>query len=178
MKVKLAKETPVQQSKAGKALITLKTHVRRQMELKFRNIHAVVKYNRPFSDYEWLNDLDKAKGLDVDVTYTGRKAGTYLLEYAETERETLVELVKKSQFFSLSMDGSTDCATVEQETLFLKTSQNGRHHVKFLCIGMPQSSCSDDLFKFVVNQLKANKVYEHMNKFVGLGSDGASNMIG
>ena len=87
------------------------------MELKFRNIHAVVKNNRPSSDYE-------------------------------------------------------------QETLFLKTSQNGRHHVKFLCIGMPQLSCSDDLFNFVVNQLKANKVYEHMNKFVALGSDGASNMIG
>ena len=130
----------------------------------------MVKYNRPFSDYQWLNQLDKAKGLDVgDSTYSKQKAGVKFLEFiAQTERDKLVTLVANSHFFSLAMDGRSDVATIEQETLFLKTCYQGKLHVNFLCVEQPESTASDDLYEFVMNQLKSNQIYEHMTKFIGM----------
>jgi hypothetical protein len=33
-------------------------HINKQLDLKFRNVHAVIKQNRPISDYMWLNELE------------------------------------------------------------------------------------------------------------------------
>ena len=44
--------------------MALKEHTRKDLELKFRNVHALIKKNRPISDITWLNQLDRAKGLD------------------------------------------------------------------------------------------------------------------
>ena len=46
-------ETP-----AHKSLLTLNEKNRKQLDLKFRNVHAVIKQNRPISDYMWLNELE------------------------------------------------------------------------------------------------------------------------
>ena len=85
-------------------------------------MHALVKYNRPLSDFSWLNRLDASKGLDVHVgeIYNNRKAGTLFLEnIAQIEREKLVSVIENVKFFSLTMDGSTDDSSVEQETMFI-----------------------------------------------------------
>ena len=42
--------------------------------MHFRNVHALVKNNRPLSDIKWLYELDKAKGLEIGDTYDNRKA--------------------------------------------------------------------------------------------------------
>ena len=46
-------ETP-----AHKSLPTLNEKNRKQLDLKFWNVHAVIKQNRPITDYMWLNELD------------------------------------------------------------------------------------------------------------------------
>jgi hypothetical protein len=107
---------------AYKSLLSLKESTRKQLENKFRNMHALVKYNRPLSDFSWLNRLDASKGLDVHVgeIYNNRKAGTLFLEnIAQIEREKLISVIENVKFFSLTMDGSTDDSSVEQETMFI-----------------------------------------------------------
>ena len=43
--------------------MALKEHTRTELELKFRNVHALIKKDgRPISDITWLNQLDRAKG--------------------------------------------------------------------------------------------------------------------
>ena len=49
--------------------MALKEHTRQDLELKFRNGHALFKKNRPISDIIWLSQLDRAKGLDHSKTY-------------------------------------------------------------------------------------------------------------
>ena len=44
--------------------MALKEHTRKDLELKFRNVYALIKNNKPISDITWLNQLDRAKGLD------------------------------------------------------------------------------------------------------------------
>lgn len=76
------------------------------------------------------------------------------------------------------MDGSTDSAVVEQETLFFRASKNGKIVTRFVCIGESNSTSSADLYTFVKDSTKENGFEEHMNKLVGFGSDGAANMMG
>ena len=49
---------------------------------------------------------------------------------------------------------------------------------RFVCIGEPKSTGSEDLFAFVPGKLNDNFLSNHMSKFVGFGCDGASNMMG
>ena len=61
---------------------------------------------------------------------------------------------------------------------FFRSSINGKIICKFICIGEPESTSSDDLYKFVNEQLENFGFKDHMNKLIGFGSDGASNMTG
>ena len=49
--------------------MALKEHTRKDLESKFRNVHALIKKNRLISDIAWLNQLDREKGLDHSKTY-------------------------------------------------------------------------------------------------------------
>lgn len=72
------------------------------------------------------------------------------------------------------MDGSTDEATVEQETLFVRFCCQGDTVTKFLTIA---STSSADLYTFVTNILKTHELNQNIS-FIGFGCDGAANMMG
>jgi hypothetical protein len=50
----LAARAP-EKTPAYKSLLAINQHNRKIISYKFRNVHAVIKHNRPFSDYVWLN---------------------------------------------------------------------------------------------------------------------------
>ena len=60
LQVKHAKDQP-EQTEGHKTLVKLNEQIQKQVINKVRNVHAIVKHNRPISDFVWLNDLDKAK---------------------------------------------------------------------------------------------------------------------
>ena len=164
---------------AHKTIISLNESRRKQIELKFRNIHALVKHNRPISDFTWLNELDEVKGLQHGNTYNNRSAGTLFLEFiADNVKCELVSLFENVKFFSFTMDGSTDSSTTEQETIFVRFCIGGQIHLRFVCIGQPRSTSSADLLAFVKKKISENNLDQHMHKLVGFGSDGAANMMG
>jgi hypothetical protein len=48
----------------------------------FRNAHAIAKQNRPLTDYKWLCQVDKSKGLDIGNTYqTEHMAREYVVAF-------------------------------------------------------------------------------------------------
>jgi hypothetical protein len=51
-------------SEAGKTLKLLKSSEVHRLAFLFRNAHAIAKQNRPLTDYKWLCQVDKSKGLD------------------------------------------------------------------------------------------------------------------
>lgn len=65
----------------------------------------------------------------------------------------MIELLTGNKFFSLTMDGSTGSAVVEQETLFFRASINGKIVSR---IGEPNSASSVDLYTFVKDSTKEN----------------------
>jgi len=101
----------VSQSKAGKALTLLKSTQRAKLSLHFRNVHAIVKNNRPLRDYVWLYDLDHdvKKDLFEGETYRSQKSSLpFLSSISDIERQQTAEMVKQATLFAFLMDGSTD----------------------------------------------------------------------
>jgi predicted DsbA family dithiol-disulfide isomerase len=89
-----------QTTTAHKTVIALKEHTRKDLEYKFRNIHALIKKNRPISDVKWLNQLDRAKGIDHSTTYDNTTAATRFIEFiSTTEKEKLNDILSKMKFF-------------------------------------------------------------------------------
>ena len=108
---------------AGKALLALKTAERNRLVFLFRNAHAVMKHNRPISDYmyTWLCELDKAKGSDIGQTYLNNKASLeFIKSISNHETEKSKEMLEQSHFFSIMMDGSTDISGDEQKPSILE----------------------------------------------------------
>lgn len=68
--------------------------------MKFRNVHALVKQNRPLSEFTWINSLDEKKELEHGKTYNNRWAATACLEsISEIVKCEVVGTVKNSSFF-------------------------------------------------------------------------------
>ena len=45
-----------------------------QLEVKFRSVHALAKHHRPFTDFVWIDTMDKKKGVDVGTDYESDKS--------------------------------------------------------------------------------------------------------
>ena len=63
---------------------------------------------------------EKVNGLEFSrITYcsTPHAAVSMLGSISETDRDSILEIIQKSKFFSSTIDSSTDDATIEQETL-------------------------------------------------------------
>ena len=67
-KGKSTTEKMVSDSEAGKTLKLLKSSEVHRLAYLLKNAHAIAKQNRPLTDYKWLCQVDKSKGLDIGNT--------------------------------------------------------------------------------------------------------------
>lgn len=168
------------QSSAGRVLQTLKSADRKRMALLMRNAHAIAKQNRPFTDYVWLTKLDAAKGLEIGSTYLNEKAAMDFIHAISDHQLNELTHAMDGRFFSFMMDGSTDISGTEQETLYVRFANSGQLHMNFLHIGSPRSTTSEDLHQHVCQVFEETGIKANVSKgkLVGMGSDGAANMMG
>ena len=159
VKASTSSKVEVSQSVAGRAMQKIKSADKQRVTYLMRNAHAVAKQNRPLTDYTWLAKLDKAKGLEIGHTYLNEKGALRFIEcIADTTRKSIHDLLKAAPFFSFVMDGSTDISGDEQESMYVRTVLNGKIYMKFLAIGTPASTCSNDLYEHVLATFKETGV--------------------
>ena len=114
-------------------------------------MHAVAKNNRSLTDYKWLCDIDKAKGLEIGETYLNEKSALVFLScIADTEKDKTLDLMKTANCFSFLMDCPTDISWNEQEAIYIRVSLHGVVQERFMAIGSPKSTSSKDLYDFVM----------------------------
>ena len=83
-------------------------------------------------------------------TYNNHQVAACFLEYiSDIEKQKLVTDIDDVKFFSLTMDGSTDKLVTEQDTIFIRWCSMGKIQTRYLCIGEPNSTTSEDLYIFV-----------------------------
>jgi hypothetical protein len=68
-----AKENSTVNSAAAKIVQSLNKNVFNRMTNLFRNVHALIKKRRPFTDFIWMCELDEIKGVDIGDTYRNEK---------------------------------------------------------------------------------------------------------
>ena len=80
----------------GKTVELLKSSEVHRLAYLFRNAHVTAKQNKPLTDYKWLCQVDKSKGLDIGNTYqTELAARDFIGCRAKYERDTTVTLLKE-----------------------------------------------------------------------------------
>ena len=152
-----------------------------KLRLLFRNAHGVAKHKKSLSDYNWLCDLDEAKGLTLGQTYRNSKACSTFVKYiAMTAMDQVADEIKKAEFVSVTSDGATDASITEQEIVFARFSSKGEPVTKFVGLRQPVSPNAAGLFQAIMEALGDVGLNEQglEKKLVGFGCDGASVMVG
>ena len=176
-----AKNKPYE-APASKMIVQLNQSVVEKLSLLFRNAHAVAVQGRPISDYVWMANLDKKKGLDVGETYlTPKYANTFQEAIADYERDIISSQVRSAKFLSPLLDGSTDSAIIEQELFYVRFSSAGSIHTKFIGVMSVDRGTADNIykaFKDCVERYLGISWDDFKYKVIALGSDGAAVMTG
>ena len=154
----LSKEKDKQLSEAQRVKTALNELQRTHLKSLFINIFGILKHGKSFSDYEYLIDLDKAKGLDIGNTYHTRMAG---LEFARAIDRVFMDEFKcefnKANFFCIILDESTDVYRLEQCVLYLRYSIKGNISTRFVAIDnvtRPNAvQLTELIFKMLTNYL-------------------------
>jgi hypothetical protein len=97
---------------------------------------------------------------------------------ANVERNKLKDLLPKVICFLYYYGWKYGWCEYWTRVFFFRSCINGNIISKFISIGEPESTSSDDLYKFVNEELESFGFKDHMKKLIGFGSDGASNMTG
>ena len=99
-----------------------------------------------------------------------------IMDMAVDVEEQLIEQVKKSKYFAVRLDGSTDlsnCAVV----CFVRYVNEGRVMEDFLCsLKLPGRTTSSEIFRSLNNYVQEQGL--DWGKCVGVCTDGAANMMG
>lgn len=103
---------------------------------------------------------------------------------AQDMQDQLGKSPRKSKFYSIQMDGSTDSGNKEEE-LFLvvyfehfSTDGNVHVHNRYLCVCQPESVCATGLFTSFQRALAYLDLDQQRSKLIGFGCDGANNNMG
>lgn len=97
----------------------MNSETKEKLSKLFKTCHALAIHNRPFTDYNWLCQLDGAKGVKIGKPYrNSESAKEFTKAIVQVERKSLASAVKTAKFVSVLSDGSTNSAVCEQEMFF------------------------------------------------------------
>ena len=169
-------------SKAEQIIQNLNKDIIEKLSIMFRTCHALVLHDRPISDYIRSCRLDELKGLHIGKTYTSRPSAKEFMKYiASVEFNRVSDMIKKSQYFCLIGDGSTDSAVNEQEIWYVRTSVGGSISVFFIGIATLDKANAENITSAIKELISVNlqiEWTEFAKKLVCLACDGASVMTG
>ncbi|KAJ8340716.1 hypothetical protein SKAU_G00353490 [Synaphobranchus kaupii] len=177
-----------EESVAVRALVSMKTAQFERLKMLFRNVHAIGKSGRPFSDYMWMCKVDDQKGLEIGSTYrNANQAKTFIHYIAEVERKRLKEKIAATKYISIMSDGSTD-AVMEEELVYLRSCQAGKVEAQFVGIQAVEKADAHHITEAICTIMDsvtggsskegATDDYHWMEKLVACATDGAAVMTG
>lgn len=153
-------------TEAATALRKVRSVDTQQLGYKFRNAHAVAKWDMSFKTYVRLCELDHAKSTQNFVSYIAQ--------------DTVHSIIKKAdmaKYISVTVDGCTDSSGIEQESVYIHFAHSGIVNQHFVCFTSPLTTCAEHIYNAIYDSLD-RYVPGVKDKLVGLTSDGASNMMG
>ncbi|XP_051803965.1 zinc finger protein 862-like isoform X3 [Acanthochromis polyacanthus] len=179
-RIMASRQAPLGTTEAEKAVEALNKAEMTRLDKLFRNAHALALAGRPFSDFVWMARLDKTKGLDGSTYITGRSARDFMRAIAEVEDEKIRSELCKAKFVSILCDGSTDSSGAENEIIYVRICCDGLVKTYFInCALVPRGDAKNILAALKRSiEMIGIPWGSFIEKLVGMGSDGASVMLG
>jgi hypothetical protein len=173
-------EPVAQQPESDRALGMLTANVANRVGNLIKTAHAIARNARPYTDFVWMCELDRSKGLDIGSTYqTDKYCKIFQESIAEVERKLLAERVARSKFISVMIDGSTDTSVQEQEIIYIRTVESGVPRMEFVSVESCEKSDAPSILKAIENAMETEiQDRDWKSKLVGLTTDGAAVMVG
>ena len=151
---------------------------------KFDVAYFIAKEGVAFNKMKPLCNLEERHGVQLGDGYKNDLACSQFVEYIANDlQEKLKETLYKAKFFSLQMDGSTDCGNVEEELLlavyFDPYNMLEMVSVKsvYFCVKQLKSVDAKGLYDCLNDALTYLKI-DRPNRIVGFGCDGTSVNMG
>lgn len=165
----------------ARAIIKADETMINHLRVVFNCAYYIAKHNKPFSDLEELLVLTNKCGVNVLPEYRNRKACKEFVHHiASIVESDLVMDIKKSPFVSILLDGSTDISGEEQNIVYVRYLKGSDVEESFLSLVPLESASSDGYLNALQKQLQSLNLSELLTggKLIGIGTDGASSMIG
>jgi hypothetical protein len=90
------------ETEARKCVESMNKSVIDKLSVLFRNAHALSLAGRPFSDFEWMCQLDTVKELDIGKTYLNRKRTKEFTDYiAKIHMNNIKNSIDQAKFVSI-----------------------------------------------------------------------------
>ena len=166
-------------------LSTLPSDEKEPLRKKLDIAYFVAREKLSFSKYPAICELETKHGVDLGTNYRTQTAGSSFIHYsAEAIREGLAENLRKSKFFSLLLDGSTDAGNVDNELVLViwfdkdGTDEKVSTRTSHFKIMRPSTVTAQGMFDMLQESLQNLGIEaidsEKCTRLVGIGTDGAS----
>ena len=131
----------------GKGLVKMATRGKEVVENCFNTAYYLAKKERPYSDFTELMELqEKNPDLKFCRNYRNeRAAADFVDNCGGILKESLVNDLLNTNYYSVLKDGSTDSSVVEQELVYIIFLNKGVPKVKFSSIESVQSANTEGL---------------------------------
>ena len=135
--------------------------------------------SRPYTDFPWLCNLDEAKGIRIgNQSRNADSAKTFIKAIANAERAKLQTKMEQVKFLSAISDGSTDSSRTEAEIIFLWFCHHGVIENHFVAVENVPKGDASTISGAILRALERLLGESFKSKIVGMGTDGASVMLG
>ncbi|XP_042731295.1 LOW QUALITY PROTEIN: sperm flagellar protein 2 [Lagopus leucura] len=155
-----------------------------RVEGTFRSCHAIAKSGWPFTDLDWICELDDAKGTDIGSVFRNEKSVRMFIHFmAEVERISLKEKRENCKFFSLISDEFTDSIFKSVVVVYVRFANEGKVHCQIVGVQPVQNNDASTIKSaieetFQINLQLSLASQDCSRKLVGFGSNGTGVMTG
>ena len=166
-------------SKAEQCIQMLNKSSFEKLENLFRTAHGIAKHCGPFTQFQWICELDCKKGVVIGNTYRSDKAcREFIKAIAATERKKIEGFFDKAKFMTLLSDGSTDVSVKENEIVFARFAVEGIIYIFFLALVAVEKADASHIFEALQKAVSIAfpnlDLQSSLSKVVGFAADGAS----
>ncbi|XP_073672010.1 E3 SUMO-protein ligase KIAA1586-like [Paramisgurnus dabryanus] len=167
----------------GNLMRTVSDTVLAETDAVFRTAYCLAKMNRPFTDHEYLIELQEKNGVNMGTSLHSRYSSTKIVEHIakEMQKKIVDSIVSSSSKLSVLIDEATSLSHKSAMIVNIKASFDGATpEFVFLELVELESQRAEDIEQALLNCLDTagfSKEWLQMN-WVSFVSDGASVMLG
>lgn len=135
----------------------------------FEAAYYIAYHKKPFTDFPGLVALFCRTGSEVPSCYSSDKGcACFIVEIYDFISEPVLEKIRSSRLLSLSIDGATDSATMENELIYVTyLNDSGHPSCTFLSIEAVKHANAVGVLEAVESGFEAAGMHDWQQKLVG-----------